>query len=102
MTRMRKKKLKMIINCTIRNQNPQLIKKRTMTTTMKKKDMKKSKSTITSSSPRQTREGRSAVSNAEAAGAFELQSTTIKVMLNIDLVSSIIFHITLSLTRLLA
>ena len=62
MTRMRrKKKLKMIINCTIRNQNPQLIKKRTMTTTMKKKDMKKSKSTITSSSPRQTREGRFAV-----------------------------------------
>ena len=61
MTRMRKKKLKMIINCTIRNQNPQLIKKRTMTTRMKKKDMKKSKSTITSSSPRQTREGRFAV-----------------------------------------
>jgi hypothetical protein len=101
MTRMRKKKLKMIINCTIRNQNPQLIKKRTMMK-KKKKDMKKSKSTITSSSPRQTREGRSAVSNAEAAGAFELQSTTIKVMLNIDLVSSIIFHITLSFTRLLA
>ena len=60
MTRTRKKKLKMIINCTIRNQNPQLIKKRTMTK-MKKKDMKKSKSTITSSSPRQTREGRFAV-----------------------------------------
>ena len=59
MTRTRKKKLKMIINCTIRNQNPQLIKKRTMM--KKKKDMKKSKSTITSSSPRQTREGRFAV-----------------------------------------
>ena len=57
MTTMRKKKLKMIINCTIRNQNPQLIKKRTM---MKKKDMKKSKSTITSS-PRQTKEDRLAV-----------------------------------------
>ena len=55
MTRMRrKKKLKMIINCTIQNQNPQLTKR----TMMKKKDMKKSRSTTTSSSPHQTKEGR--------------------------------------------
>jgi hypothetical protein len=58
MTRMKKKKLKMIINCTILNQNPQLIKR----TMMKKKDMKKSKSTITSSSSLlRTKEGRLAV-----------------------------------------
>jgi hypothetical protein len=57
MTRMKKKKLKMIINCTILNQNPQLIKR----TMMKKKDMKKSKSTITSSSLLQTKEDRLAV-----------------------------------------
>ncbi len=57
MTRMKKKKLKMIINCTILNQNPQLIKR----TMMKKKDMKKSKSTITSSSLLRTKEGRLAV-----------------------------------------
>ena len=58
MTRMKKKKLKMIINCTILNQNPQLIKR----TMMKKKDMKKSKSTITSiSSLLRTKEDRLAV-----------------------------------------